>query len=94
MEILTTIKDLSTDIKNLDVSPDTPVIVTVLGADTTNQPLKADREKGRWAKIAREISRKSPLRGKGDSLRKASRTFRENFCFREPPHFKLSEDNE
>ncbi len=46
-------------------------------------------KRGKWAQLAERLAQKNLAEGDvGETLRKASREFRENFGFREPPHFE------
>ena len=70
MEIHTTIKNFAEKTKHMP--PD--MIIRVIIDDA--KPAK----KGKWAKIAENISTNSPLsKEAGDALRDASKNFRENF---------------
>ncbi len=45
--------------------------------------------KGKWAQVAERLGKENLLGGEaGEALRKASREFRDNFRFREPPNFE------
>ena len=83
MEIQTTIKEFSTRIRNLGISPETPIRVIIDEHDKK----KNQATKGKWAKISNIISEQSPLRGHSEKLIEASRDFRDNFRFRKPPNF-------
>jgi hypothetical protein len=51
-------------------------------------------QKGKWAQVAEKMAGENLLdRESGESLRKASREFRKNFGFREPPHFDSVEND-
>ena len=50
-------------------------------------------KKGKWARVAERMTKENILdKGSGETLRKASREFRKNFGFREPPHFEHIEN--
>ncbi|MCP4353397.1 MAG: AbrB/MazE/SpoVT family DNA-binding domain-containing protein [Desulfobacterales bacterium] len=59
---------------------------------------KADAEEfpgnGKWAQVAERVGKGNLLdREAGETLRKASQEFRDNFRFREPPDFKHIEND-
>jgi hypothetical protein len=98
MKIQTTIKNLPEKIRQisqLQMPPNTSVWLII--DDKSMKELKENDEKpekSRWVKIAERISRESPLDEEaGEELRRLSREFRENFRFREPPHFEHIEDD-
>lgn len=92
MEIQTTIEKLPEKIRQLNISPKTSVRVIIEDEDTTPESPKT--KKSRWAEIAERISKESPLDEKaGEALRKASREFRDNFRFREPPTFEQTDND-
>jgi len=88
MEIQTTIRELPQRIKHLNISPETSIRIIIDELKDEKKPV----EESKWAKVAKKISEESPLRGHGETLRKASREFRDNFSFREPPHFTSNEN--
>jgi len=46
-------------------------------------------KRGKWSQVAERLAEKNLAEGGiGETLRKTSREFRENFGFREPPHFE------
>ena len=89
MEIQTTIRDFPKKIGGLNVSPETPIRVFLDIQVISEEDAAPDKpKKSKWAEVAERISKESPLRGVGEELRKASREFRDNFHFREPPYFE------
>lgn len=92
MEIQTTIEKFPEKIRKLNISPKTSIRVIIEDEEITQDSSKT--KKSRWAEIAEQISKESPLDEKaGEALRKASREFRDNFRFREPPSFEHTDND-
>ncbi|MFW5637353.1 MAG: hypothetical protein ACOC23_09530 [Thermodesulfobacteriota bacterium] len=86
MEIQTTIEKLPEIIRKLNLPSQTAIRVIIDDREIAKH--SPPPEKNRWAMIAERISENSPLDKKaGEVLRAASRDFRNNFRFREPPSF-------
>ena len=86
MEIQTTIKDFPKKVRQLDVSPGASVRLIIKDVEIATKPPKT--KKSKWAEVAERISKEAPLRGASEEFLKFSREFRDNFRFREPPHFE------
>lgn len=87
MEIQTIFKDLPAIIKQLDISPDASVRVTIEKIE------RKDQKKRHWAEVAQRISQEGLLTDEAAAvLHQASRNFREDFQFREPPYFEQTEN--
>ncbi len=92
MEIQTTVEEFPEKIRRLKISPKAPIRVII---DDTQIKTTEPPQKSRWAEIAERISKESPLSEEaGKELRRLSREFRDNFRFREPPHFEHIEDDD
>ena len=50
--------------------------------DSLSKAKTPTKQKGKWAKIAEDAHRESPLRGMSDELNKYSKEFRDNFAFK------------
>ena len=91
MEIQTTGKDLSATIEKLCITPETVIKLII---DTPDRKSNPGEHQGKWAKVAEKLARENILSAEmGKSVRKASREFRDNFRFREPPHFEHFEND-
>lgn len=86
------IKDIPEKIRTLGMSPED--IVRLVIDDAHIQSKSSKTKKSRWAEAVERISETPLSEEAAEHLRKASREFRENFRFREPPHFENIEDDE
>ncbi|MBF0258725.1 MAG: hypothetical protein HQK62_07795 [Desulfamplus sp.] len=53
------------------------------------EPQQATQNK--WAKVLADFRKKPFSKEASETLKKASQSFREDFAFREPPHFRNTE---
>lgn len=64
-------------------APNRAMQITILTITKPSAPVK-DQNKGKWARVAEELSREAPLTGIGDEFLKHTKDFRENFALRNP----------
>lgn len=49
-----------------------------------SRPIVNDSSENKWAMVAKELSKKAPLTGFSDGLRKHAKEFRDNFALKNP----------
>jgi hypothetical protein len=56
----------------------------VIHIKTAPKPISPEQKKGKWAKVAEELSREAPLTGIGEEFLKHTKRFRKSFVLKSP----------
>lgn len=74
-------------LKKIKENPDKMFKITI---EVKQEEAPQEDKKGKWAAVLADFRKKPFSKDASETLQKASRSFRDGFSFREPPHFTNS----